>query len=291
MRIAIPLFDRFTALDAVGPYEVLSRLPGAHVHWLAGAPGPVRTGNDMLGLVADAAYEDLPDPEIVLVPGGLGTRVLLDDERIPPVLQRGRPTTVLGPHAAGPLVLAAELREGDWRLALAGIDGLPLVIAQDRYAGEEWDVVLPQLANAIGAIYRKNTNRIRAVAVSVAGPISGTALGQIPTRGWAGVDLSALTAKIPGRAGVRLLLGSDATLAGLAGWIFGPGGRRLSVPCALFSAVRRVWRGAPVQVVPAAAGALSEAMVASPKSRSLTRPSSVTMTLPGLRSRWTMPRS
>jgi predicted NBD/HSP70 family sugar kinase len=143
-------------------------------------------------------------------------RARLLDEAPAPVQGRGRPTTVLGPHAAGPLVLAAELREGDWRLALAGIDGLPLVIAQDRYAGEEWDVVLPQLANAIGAIYRKNTNRIRAVAVSVAGPISGTALGQIPTRGWAGVDLSALTAKIPGRAGVRLLLGNDATLAGLA---------------------------------------------------------------------------
>lgn len=93
MRIAIPLFDRFTALDAVGPYEVLSRLPGAHVHWLAAAPGPVRTGNDMLGLVADAAYEDLPDPEIVLVPGGLGTRVLLDDERIVGWIRRAHETS------------------------------------------------------------------------------------------------------------------------------------------------------------------------------------------------------
>ena len=43
MRIAIPLYDRFTALDAVGPYEVLSRLPGASVTWLAHEPGPVAT--------------------------------------------------------------------------------------------------------------------------------------------------------------------------------------------------------------------------------------------------------
>jgi hypothetical protein len=43
MRIAIPLYDRFTALDAVGPYEVLSRLPGASVTWLAHEPGVVRT--------------------------------------------------------------------------------------------------------------------------------------------------------------------------------------------------------------------------------------------------------
>ena len=82
MRIAIPLYDRFTALDAVGPYEVLSRIPGAQIHWLAAEPGPVRTDNDMLGLMADAAYEDLPDPEILLVPGGLGTRALLGDERL-----------------------------------------------------------------------------------------------------------------------------------------------------------------------------------------------------------------
>jgi predicted NBD/HSP70 family sugar kinase len=143
-------------------------------------------------------------------------RARLLDETPAPVQGRGRPTTVLGPHAAGPLVLAAELREGDWRLALAGIDGLPLVVVQDRYVGDELDVVLPQLASAIGAIYRKNSKRIRAVAVSVAGPISGTTLGQIPTRGWTDVDLSALTAKIPDRAGVRLLLGNDATLAGLA---------------------------------------------------------------------------
>ena len=55
MKIAIPLYSGFTALDAVGPYEVLSRLPGASVTWLAEQPGPVRTDNDMLALQADAA--------------------------------------------------------------------------------------------------------------------------------------------------------------------------------------------------------------------------------------------
>src|SRR5215216_1428907 len=53
MRIAIPLYDRFTALDAVGPYEVLSRLPGASVTWLAREPGILRTDNGMLGIEAD----------------------------------------------------------------------------------------------------------------------------------------------------------------------------------------------------------------------------------------------
>jgi putative intracellular protease/amidase len=82
MRIAIPLYDRFTALDAVGPYEVLSRLPGASVTWLAREPGVVRNDNGMLGIEAEAAYEDLPEPEIVLVPGGTGTDDALGDERL-----------------------------------------------------------------------------------------------------------------------------------------------------------------------------------------------------------------
>jgi putative intracellular protease/amidase len=82
MRIAIPLYDRFTALDAVGPYEVLSRLPGASVTWLAREPGVVRNDNAMLGIEAQAAFEELPDPEIVLVPGGTGTDEALEDERL-----------------------------------------------------------------------------------------------------------------------------------------------------------------------------------------------------------------
>src|SRR4051812_6407288 len=52
------------------------------------------------------------------------------DETPAPAQGRGRPTTVLGPHPDGPLVLAADLRAADWRLALAGIDGLPHVVAQ-----------------------------------------------------------------------------------------------------------------------------------------------------------------
>ncbi len=82
MQIAIPMYDRFTALDAIGPYEVLSRLPGAQVTWLAHEPGLVRTDNHMLALEATAPFEDLPAPDIVLVPGGVGTRDLLDDERL-----------------------------------------------------------------------------------------------------------------------------------------------------------------------------------------------------------------
>ena len=81
MEIAIPIYDRFTALDAVGPYEVLSRLPEANVRFIAAEPGPYKTDNGMLTVVADARLEDVPSPDVIMVPGGLGTRALLADER------------------------------------------------------------------------------------------------------------------------------------------------------------------------------------------------------------------
>jgi putative intracellular protease/amidase len=82
MRIAIPIFDKVTALDAVGPYEVLSRLPGAEVVFIGFEPGEYRTDTRMLALHADHALEDVPDPDVIVVPGGFGTRALLTDERM-----------------------------------------------------------------------------------------------------------------------------------------------------------------------------------------------------------------
>jgi putative intracellular protease/amidase len=80
MDIAIPIFDRFTALDAVGPYEVLSRLPDARVTFIAKEAGPYKTDNGMLSIVAEATLEDMPHPEVIMIPGGTGTRPLMEDE-------------------------------------------------------------------------------------------------------------------------------------------------------------------------------------------------------------------
>ena len=82
MDVAIPIFDGLTALDAIGPYEVLSRLPDAHVHFLAAEPGPKRTGNQMLAFTADAALDDLRTPDVIVMPGGHGTRALMHDEQM-----------------------------------------------------------------------------------------------------------------------------------------------------------------------------------------------------------------
>jgi transcriptional regulator GlxA family with amidase domain len=93
MNIAIPIFDQLTALDAVGPYEVLSRIPGASVHFVAAEPGPKRTENSMLALVADLALEELPDPGIVVVPGGYGRRALMQDEAMLSWLRQAHEST------------------------------------------------------------------------------------------------------------------------------------------------------------------------------------------------------
>jgi putative intracellular protease/amidase len=81
LEIAIPIYDRFTALDAIGPYEVLSRLPEARVRFIAAEPGPYKTDNTMLTMVAEASLDEVPSPDVVVVPGGIGTRALLEDER------------------------------------------------------------------------------------------------------------------------------------------------------------------------------------------------------------------
>ena len=72
MLIAIPLFDRFTALDAVGPFQVLVQLPGATTIFLAERPREVTDESGVLTVAAKASFADVPHPDIILVPGGPG---------------------------------------------------------------------------------------------------------------------------------------------------------------------------------------------------------------------------
>jgi putative intracellular protease/amidase len=114
MNIAIVIYDGFTALDAIGPYEVLSRLPGASVSFVAVEQGPVRTDNGMLTIVAGHSLDDVTRPDVVLVPGGPGEVVQRAGS---PVLQWLRvaheTTTWTTSVCTGSLILAAAgLLEG-----------------------------------------------------------------------------------------------------------------------------------------------------------------------------------
>jgi putative intracellular protease/amidase len=106
--IAIPIFDGLTALDAIGPYEVLSRLPDARVHFLALEPGSKRTGNGMLALTADASLDDFPAPDVIVMPGGHGTRALMHDDRMLAWVRAAHETSSFTTSVCtGSLVLAA----------------------------------------------------------------------------------------------------------------------------------------------------------------------------------------
>ncbi len=82
MQIAIVLFDRFTALDAVGPYEALSRLPDAETVFVAGQAGPLRSDTGCLTMVADRCFDEVTSPDIVVVPGGPGQTEQMSDNRL-----------------------------------------------------------------------------------------------------------------------------------------------------------------------------------------------------------------
>jgi transcriptional regulator GlxA family with amidase domain len=92
MEIAIPLYDRFTALDAVGPYEVLWRVPGARVRWIGAEARPYATDRG-LQLIPEATLDEAPEPDVVVVPGGTGTRDALEDERLLAWIRRADETS------------------------------------------------------------------------------------------------------------------------------------------------------------------------------------------------------
>ena len=108
MDIAIPLYDRFTALDAIGPYEVLSRIPDSRVVFVGTEAGPYKTDNGMLTILAEASIDDVPRPEVLCVPGGWGTRDAIDDERLVGWIRQAHETTQWTTSVCtGSLLLAA----------------------------------------------------------------------------------------------------------------------------------------------------------------------------------------
>jgi transcriptional regulator GlxA family with amidase domain len=108
LQVAIPLFPKVTALDGVGPYEVLQRIPHIDVTFIGHERGEVRTENAMLGLIIDATFEDIPAPDVIVFPGGVGTRPLQSDERVLEWVRHAHATSVFTTSVCtGSLVLGA----------------------------------------------------------------------------------------------------------------------------------------------------------------------------------------
>lgn len=81
MKIAVLIYENFTALDAVGPYEVLSRLPDADLVFVANEKGPVRTETRRLAITADATLDEVPEADILVIPGGRDIKPVLENTR------------------------------------------------------------------------------------------------------------------------------------------------------------------------------------------------------------------
>jgi transcriptional regulator GlxA family with amidase domain len=108
IEVAIPLFPMLTALDAIGPYEVLQRIPSINITFVGHQLGEVRTENGMLGVTVDAVFEERAEPNIVVYPGGIGTRALEHDERVLDWVRHAHETTTLTTSVCtGSLVLGA----------------------------------------------------------------------------------------------------------------------------------------------------------------------------------------
>ncbi len=82
MKIAVLLYEGMTALDAIGPYEVLSRLPSAELRFVGEKRGVVRSDTGFLGLSADHAISEVTEADILLVPGGPGDAAVQKSEPI-----------------------------------------------------------------------------------------------------------------------------------------------------------------------------------------------------------------
>lgn len=172
MDIAILIYDRFTALDAVGPYEVLSRLPGSEVTFVAEQGGPVRTDTGRLGLLADATLAEHAHPEIVLVPGGPGQGALMQDGPVHEWLRGAHETSTWTTSVCtGSLILAAAgVLEGaratsNWQ-ALEELRALGVEVAPERVV---FDGKLATSAGVTAGID---------MALSLVGKIAGPELAQ-----------------------------------------------------------------------------------------------------------------
>jgi transcriptional regulator GlxA family with amidase domain len=108
MKILFFIFEGITALDVVGPYEVLSRLPSAEAVFVGKKKGVIRTDDGILGLQADLGFDDVDRADLLLVPGGFGTRALEGDGATLDWLRAvDRHTTITASVCTGALLLGA----------------------------------------------------------------------------------------------------------------------------------------------------------------------------------------
>jgi predicted NBD/HSP70 family sugar kinase len=179
----------------------LAMLRYAHRH-----PGTTRAqAAASLGLSSGSATE---------IMNRLRAARLLAEEPARPTGGRGRPTAVLVPHPAGPLVAVVEISHETWRVTSARIGGEVAPAPIHRHRGQDADAVLRDIVDALSELHREHGARVRAVGVSVPGTVHGSTVVAASNLRWRDVELSALGEVGPAR--LPLTVGNDASLAGVA---------------------------------------------------------------------------
>jgi transcriptional regulator GlxA family with amidase domain len=139
MQIVIALFDRFASLDAVGPFQVFTHLPTAQVIFASERPRLVHDESGSLSLHAEAAYRDVPHPDIILVPGGPGQSAQMAPTPLTDwLVEADKTSTWTTTVCTGALILAstglltARKATTHW-LAMDELAKLGAIPGQDRY--------------------------------------------------------------------------------------------------------------------------------------------------------------
>ncbi|MCV7177341.1 DJ-1/PfpI family protein [Mycolicibacterium sphagni] len=147
MQIAIVLYPGFTALDFIGPYEVLRWLPDTEVRFLWHEPGLITADSGVLVIGATHSFDETPSPEVILVPGGMTTMAHARDEKLLDWLRRAHETaTWTTSVCSGSVILAAAgLLKGKratshWA-ALTALKALGVAAVKDERVVYEGDIV------------------------------------------------------------------------------------------------------------------------------------------------------
>ncbi|WP_433287444.1 DJ-1/PfpI family protein [Micromonospora sp. CA-244673] len=172
MQIAVLLFDRFTALDAVGPYEVFGRLPGARTVFVADRPGPVTTDVGTLALTATATLDEVTRPDVLVVPGGPGQIARMADARLLDWLHAVDATTTWTTSVCTGSLLLAAAGLLDGRQATSHWLALDQLPAFGAVPAEERVVVDGKYVTAAGVSAGVD------MALTLAGRIAGDAVAQ-----------------------------------------------------------------------------------------------------------------
>lgn len=82
MKIAALVFDKITVLDIVGPTELLGWVPGTEIVWVGKQAGAIHAAPTGLAMTVEHTFDEVSSADILIIPGGPGVRLLLEDEEV-----------------------------------------------------------------------------------------------------------------------------------------------------------------------------------------------------------------